>query len=403
MHPKKLKIEDYTYDLPPHRIAQHPLKERDASKLLVFNAKGSIEDAVFRDLHQHVPSQSLLIFNETRVIRARLIFPRGEGLKPIELFCIDPFDTDIESAMSATQMVRFNCMVGNAKRWKDEQLLEWKNDGGETILEARKLGRDGSTFQVEFSWTSSQHFAGILEELGQMPLPPYMRRSEEPDDADRYQTVYATRDGSVAAPTAGLHFTDRVFDSLKQNQVQLESVVLHVGAGTFKPVSSDTMDGHDMHSEAIEVSAALIEKIASNPSITAVGTTSCRTLESLYWLGVQVLNERKIDFGQVYVGQWEPYEQEDLPSTQEALSALLNEMSSRGVRILRGKTQIIIAPGYTYRVIHRLITNFHQPASTLILLVAAGLKDNWKKVYAHALENEYRFLSYGDSSLLHIR
>lgn len=236
-----------------------------------------------------------------------------------------------------------------------------------------------------------------------MPLPPYMRRSEEPDDADRYQTVYATRDGSVAAPTAGLHFTDHVFDSLKQNQVQLESVVLHVGAGTFKPVSSDTMDGHDMHSEAIEVSAALIEKIASTPSITAVGTTSCRTLESLYWLGVQVLNERKIDFGQVYVGQWEPYEQEDLPSTQEALSALLNEMSSRGVRILRGKTQIIIAPGYTYRVIDRLITNFHQPASTLILLVAAGLKDNWKKVYAHALENEYRFLSYGDSSLLHIR
>ncbi len=403
MHPKDIRIEDYTYDLPDHRIAQHPLAKRDSSKLLVFRADGSIEDAIFSELNNHLPQDSLLVFNETKVIRARLIYPRGEGLKPIEIFCIDPYKVDIESAMSATGTVDFNCMVGNAKKWKDDMHLTWLDSDGNVLLNAEKLGREGSSFQVRFTWESDKHFAGILEELGHIPLPPYMRRNDEPEDVDRYQTVYATRDGSVAAPTAGLHFTDAVFKSLESKNVELARVVLHVGAGTFKPVSSDTMEGHDMHSEAIEVRRDLIEKLIDGRTVTAVGTTSCRTLESLYWLGVRAFNGEEVDFDQVYVDQWAPYDMSDLPSPQKALAALAAAMKENGRSILRGKTQIIIAPGYEYKVIHRLITNFHQPCSTLILLVAAGLGSKWKKVYDHALHSDYRFLSYGDSSLLHIR
>lgn len=400
-HPKDIKIQDYTYDLPDHRIAQHPLAQRDASKLLVSHSDGSITDAIFRELPSYFGDGDLLVFNETRVIRARLIFPRGEGLRPIEIFCLEPFEIDIESAMSATGSVDFQCMVGNAKKWKD-QVLTWNDESGESMLHAEKVERQGGTFIVRFTWKSNLHFAAILEELGKIPLPPYMHRNAEPEDLDRYQTVYATRDGSVAAPTAGLHFTDNVLNGIEQSGGTLGRVILHVGAGTFKPVSADTMEGHDMHSEAIEVTSELLQQLIASPRITSVGTTSCRTLESLYWLGLKAHYGEDIDFNNVYVDQWEPYREVEHIERQAALEALHKAMSESGVTLLRGKTQIIIAPGYEFRVVNRLITNFHQPGSTLILLVAAAIGDNWKAVYNHALSNNYRFLSYGDSSLLHI-
>lgn len=400
-HPKNIKIEDYTYDLPDTRIAQHPLAERDGSKLLVSESNGNITDLIFRDLPTYFEKNDLLVFNETRVIRARLIFPRGEGLKPIEIFCLEPYQTDIEMAMSASDEVVFQCMVGNAKKWKDEPLM-WKDENGNPLLYAEKQGREGGTFIIKFKWESNLHFAAVLEELGRIPLPPYMQRNAEPEDADRYQTVYATRDGSVAAPTAGLHFTDAVLSTIESNGGTLGRVVLHVGAGTFKPVSSDTMEGHDMHSEAIEVNRDLLEQLIVNERITSVGTTSCRTLESLYWLGAQILRGVDVDFNSVFIDQWEPYELPTHISRTQAIQAILDKMTEVGAHLLRGKTQIIIAPGYSFRVVNRLITNFHQPGSTLILLVAAAVGDQWRLIYDHALSNDYRFLSYGDSSLLHI-
>ncbi|NVK28363.1 MAG: S-adenosylmethionine:tRNA ribosyltransferase-isomerase, partial [Flavobacteriia bacterium] len=318
-----------------------------------------------------------------------------------EVFCIDPFETDIESAMSAMTTVTFKCMVGNAKKWKDLPLV-WKDEDGQDLLTAEKEGRDGGTFIVKFTWSKDIHFAAILEELGHMPLPPYMTRSDEPEDSERYQTVYATRDGSVAAPTAGLHFTKAVLQEIEEKGSKLGRVILHVGAGTFKPVSSDTMEGHEMHSEALEVSRDIIQKIIETPRVTAVGTTSTRTLESLYWLGVMIKGGQKVDMNRVFVDQWVPYESDADISVEESLGLILKEMSKQGVDSIHGRTQIIIAPGYTFKLVKRLITNFHQPGSTLILLVAAAIGESWKEVYGHALKENYRFLSYGDSSLLHI-
>ncbi|TNE28747.1 MAG: S-adenosylmethionine:tRNA ribosyltransferase-isomerase [Bacteroidetes bacterium] len=400
MHPKDIQIEQFTYELPEDRIAQHPLDRRDASKLLVFR-NGEITDEVFSSIPDSLPEESLLVFNETKVIRARLISPRGEGMRPIEIFCLDPLNKDIESSMSATGEVSYICLVGNAKKWKD-QVLTWKDPSGRPLLHAEKLGRDGANFHIRFFWEGPLHFAAILEELGHIPLPPYMHRSEEPEDVNRYQTVYATRDGSVAAPTAGLHFTNKVLQRIEEKGIELGRVILHVGAGTFKPVSADRMEDHDMHSEAFEVSTNLLRSILQSPNVTAVGTTSTRTLESLYWLGLKALNGEELDFHQLFVDQWEPYTHTDFPSSQDALSALLKSATEAGITTLRGRTQIIIAPGYTFRVISQLITNFHQPGSTLILLVAAALGDQWKDVYQHALTNDYRFLSYGDSSLLYL-
>lgn len=400
MHPKDIQIEHFTYDLPEERIAQHPLEQRDASNLLVYK-NGEVSDRIFNALPSELPPNSLLVFNETKVIRARLISPRGEGMRPIEIFCLDPLNKDIESSMSATGEVSYVCLVGNAKKWKD-QVLTWNDEDGQPLLHAEKLDRDGANFHIRFFWEGPLHFAAILEKLGHIPLPPYMHRSEEPEDVNRYQTVYATRDGSVAAPTAGLHFTTGVLDQIEQRGIELGRVILHVGAGTFKPVSADRMEDHDMHSEAFEVSTDLLKSILNTTTVTAVGTTSTRTLESLYWLGVKALKGEALDFDKLFVDQWEPYENLNLPTTEEALKALWNSAQESGCNTLRGRTQIIIAPGYSFKVISHLITNFHQPGSTLILLVAAALGDDWKKVYQHALNNNYRFLSYGDSSLLHI-
>lgn len=401
MHPKELSIEDFQYNLPDERIAQHPLKERDASKLLVRHSDGTLSDSSFSDLAQWMEPNGLLVFNETRVIRARLIYPRGEGMKPIELFCLDPLNHDIEGAMSAIGKVEYQCMVGNAKRWKG-QILSWDDESGNTLLRAIPLERNGGTFSVRFEWDHEMHFAAVIETLGHIPLPPYMRRSDEPEDAERYQTVYASRDGSVAAPTAGLHFTERVFDNLKGKGIELSRVVLHVGAGTFKPVSSDTMDGHEMHSEAFEVSRETLDQLISRPDITAVGTTSTRTLESLFWIGDRIRRGEELNLLDLFVDQWQPYDSPSNASTAENLKALLLAMDKGGVHSLVGRTQIIIAPGYQFRVVKHLITNFHQPGSTLILLVAAALNGEWRPVYEHALQSDYRFLSYGDSSLLHL-
>lgn len=401
MHPKDLRIGHYSYDLPEHRIAQYPLKDRDASKLLIRHQDGTIEDSVFRHLAEHLHREGMIVFNETRVIRARLIADRGEGLKPIEIFCLDPMGADIETSMSAVGQTDYACLVGNAKKWKT-QTLRWFDETGSLILEADKVDRNGATFHVRFTWPGEDHFAAVLEKLGHIPLPPYMHRSDEPEDQDRYQTVYATRNGSVAAPTAGLHFTEGVMNSIRDSGHSIGRVILHVGAGTFKPVSSDTMEDHDMHSEAFEVRRDLIEELVNAPSVTAVGTTSTRTLESLYWIGLQILSGQEPDPGHLFVDQWEPYHPGDRPETPDSLKALLDYMGARRTDVIRGKTQIIIAPGYNFRIVNSLITNFHQPGSTLILLVASAIGDHWKTVYEHALNNDYRFLSYGDSSLLHL-
>lgn len=401
MHPKEIRIEDYTYELPDERIAQHPLENRDGSKLLYLQKDGRVNDLVFKNLPTLFEADDYLVFNETRVIRARLIFPRGEGMKPIEIFCLDPHQSDIESAMTATTTVDFKCMVGNAKKWKDIP-LQWLDENGNTLLSAEKLGREQGAFIVRFTWNNGLHFAAVLEALGHIPLPPYMQRPDTIDDANRYQTVYATRDGSVAAPTAGLHFTERVLKDIEAKGGQLGRVVLHVGAGTFKPVSSDKMEDHDMHSEAFEVNLEVVENILTSGRLTAVGTTSCRTLESLYWVGAQIANGQKVDLNNVFVDQWEPYSDLTQPSTEVALTALLNLMKAENTSVVRGRTQIIIAPGYNFKVVQRLITNFHQPGSTLILLVAAAIGPKWKEIYQHALNSDYRFLSYGDSSILSI-
>lgn len=401
MHPKEIKIEDYSYSLPDERIAQYPLEKRDHSKLLVRNHDGSIVDRQFFNLPEELDEKSLLIFNETRVIRARLIFPRGEGMRPIEIFCLNPADLDIEMAMSATGSVSYMCMVGNAKKWKG-QTLEWFDENGQLLLQAENIGREEGTFIVKFSWPGSAHFAAVLETLGHIPLPPYMHRSDEVSDANRYQTVYATRDGSVAAPTAGLHFSDDVMENLTEKGIEQDRVVLHVGAGTFKPVSSDTMSDHDMHSEAFEVKVSTLEKLLNAENVVAVGTTSTRTLESLYWLGVQVAEGKAPNLDALFVSQWEPYEVDSKISLSDSLDALIKYCHLKNTSIIRGKTQIIIAPGYRFKVVNQLITNFHQPHSTLILLVAAAIGESWKEVYAHALNSNYRFLSYGDSSLLSI-
>ena len=396
---RNISIDEYDYPLPEERIAKYPLAERDASKLLVMK-DGVIQASQFRHIGDFLPSRALLVFNETKVIRARLQFQKETG-SHIEVFCLEP-DDDYQIAFSSCSPVRWKCLVGNSKRWREGSLRMPLTVGGqEVMLTAHRVAKNDQYSEIEFSWTPAElPFAAILETAGEIPLPPYLNREAEPEDRDRYQTVFARYDGSVAAPTAGLHFTKPLLEQLRHEGFELDEVTLHVGAGTFRPVATATIGEHAMHSETIVVRKSLIENLIrhiGNP-IIPVGTTSTRTLESLYWIGM-MLAEQGMELRQLHVDQWYPYEDHQPLATHEALEKILAYLNLHRSTHLEASTALMIAPGYQMKVITGLITNFHQPRSTLLLLVSALIGERWKEAYQYALEHGFRFLSYGDSCL----
>lgn len=399
-HPGNLSISDYTYTLPEERIAQYPLTQRDASKLLVYR-NGTITDAQFTHLAEHLPAGSLLVFNATRVVRARLLMRRSTG-GLVEIFCTDAADAsrDFTRLLEATGSAEVLAFVGNSKRWKPEEELVLDFATGQ--LHALKIAPAGDQWKVKLSWTPTElTFAEVLEATGKIPLPPYMHRDEESTDAERYQTIFASTPGSVAAPTASLHFTDAVLQSLQEKQITTTQVTLHVGAGTFQPVKSETMHGHDMHREQVIIPKQVIEQLLSHRgTVIAAGTTALRTLESIYWFGRQLVLSPGEFRNALHTSQWEPYENGPDVPPRVALQAILDWMNEYHHQTLTGYTQLLIAPGYRFRIVNGLITNFHQPQSTLLLLVAAFTGEDFRKIYQHALDHDYRFLSYGDSSLL---
>jgi S-adenosylmethionine:tRNA ribosyltransferase-isomerase len=400
--PRNLLMADYTYALPDERIARHPLTKRDASKLLLYK-DGVISEDTFQALHEHLPAGSLLVVNTTKVVHARLQFRKPTG-GLIELFCLEPHPQypDITTAMGQHGRALWQCLVGGAAKWKPGVLLQLEQDG--LFVTASLLRRNTTDFTIEFNWTPEHlSFAEVLKLVGKVPLPPYLNREADAKDEDSYQTLFAQEEGSVAAPTASLHFTPEVMQALEAKGIQKGTVTLHVGAGTFKPVKSDTPLGHDMHAEWIDVSKTTIEALLQNMQrpVVAAGTTAMRTLESLYWIGRKILESTEpISMEALAVAQWEAYDERASISTIEALNALLNWMELSGKDRLITKTSILIGPGYTFRVVNALITNFHQPGSTLLLLVAAFIGDDWHRVYDYALQHGFRFLSYGDGSLL---
>jgi len=405
-NPQNISIHDYTYSLPEERVAKYPSPERDASKLLIYH-DGIISENIYKNISHYIPENSLLVFNNTKVVEARLLFQKTTG-GVIEIFCLEPHEqyADITTAMLQKERVLWKCLVGGASKWKAGQVLKKKIKQGddELLLKASYIEKRNESFIIELSWSpSSLSFAEILHYAGAIPLPPYIKRAVEESDSERYQTVYAHFDGSVAAPTAGLHFTDTIFSELKEKNIQTDFVTLHVGAGTFKPVKAATMQEHEMHAEWIDVSKTTIEHISQNldNNIIAVGTTSLRTLESLYWLGVKSRESLVVSREPIQLLQWEAYEPDvkDI-STKDSLQSLLNWMKISKLERLIAKTQILIAPGYQFKIVKGLVTNFHQPQSTLLLLVAALIGKDWKEVYDYALQNDFRFLSYGDGSLL---
>lgn len=405
-HPGSLSIMDYTYLLPENRIARYPLAERDQSKLLIWR-NGNITEDLYSNLSEYLPVNSFLVFNNTKVVEARLLFEKANGGK-IEIFCLEPHKqyADITSAMLQKGNVLWKCLVGGAKKWKEGTLSTQikKYDSAEITLTARKVEQQTDSYLIELGWNDpNMSFAELLHVAGVIPLPPYLNRLAEDSDQERYQTIYARHDGSVAAPTAGLHFTDTIFEKLSAKNIRYDFVTLHVGAGTFKPVKSETMQYHEMHAEYIDVSYAFIDTLLHqlNNPVIAVGTTSLRTLESLYWLGVKTKLEPSITAEALSLTQWEAYTLAEKNITaEEALTSLLNWLKHHQTERLITKTQIIIAPGYTFCIVKALITNFHQPQSTLLLLVAAFTGGNWKNIYQYALDHGFRFLSYGDGSLL---
>ncbi len=404
MNPKEISINDYDYDLPEGKIALHPLQERDGSKLLVYKNK-EINESVFRKIDSFLPANSLLVFNDTKVINARIKFTKSTGSN-IEIFCLEPYGkiNEYSSVMSKTETVQWKCLVGGAAKWKETFLQkEIFIDGENIVLQAKKIEQITEAFIIEFSWTPNNYsFADIIEVAGKVPLPPYIKRDTNVADSNRYQTMYAKHNGSVAAPTAGLHFSNQIFKRLEEKNIDKLFVTLHVGAGTFKPVKADNMSAHEMHAEYLDVSIDAIIKLKENiGNITAVGTTSLRTIESLYWFGVKTFNDKNLQ--SLQLKQWDVYD-ENLAkqnlSAKDALTSLINWMQAKKLNNLFTQTQILIAPGYTFRLANMLITNFHQPKSTLLLLVAAAIGDDWKKMYDHALKNDFRFLSYGDGNLI---
>lgn len=400
---KSIRIADYDYPLPDERIAKYPLAERDASKLLHYQG-GSISETVFRNLPTLLPQGTLMVFNNTRVIRARLHFRKATGAQ-IEVFCLEPHTpADYEQSFAARGSASWTCLVGNLKRWHEGTLEQTLNVGGHEVrLTAERLGLSGTGHEVRFRWDDdSLTFAELLDAAGALPIPPYLNRQTEERDLVTYQTVYSRIKGSVAAPTAGLHFTPQVLADIDAAGIGREEVTLHVGAGTFKPVKSETIGGHEMHSEQFAVRRTTVERLlAHGATCTAVGTTSVRTLESLYFLGCMVKDCPDIDPSALRVGQWQPYERDYELSGEASLSALLRYMEAHDLDVLHAPTQIIIVPGYRFRIVSRMLTNFHQPQSTLLLLVSAFVGENrWRDIYRYALDNGFRFLSYGDSSLL---
>lgn len=399
---KHIKISDYNYPLPDERIAKFPLPVRDQSKLLVYR-HGEVSETRFTSLPDYLEAGELMIFNNTKVIQARLHFRKETGAL-IEIFCLEPIQpNDYVLNFQQTSHAAWLCMIGNLKKWKEGSLHKEMNVKGHTItLTATRGECRGTSHWVDFTWDNPEiTFADILEVFGELPIPPYLNRETQESDKETYQTVYSKIKGSVAAPTAGLHFTERVLQALRDKGVDLEEVTLHVGAGTFKPVKSEEIEGHEMHTEYISVNRQTIEKlIAHGGKAIAVGTTSVRTLESLYYIGVTIASHPDAGQEELHVRQWQPYETHPTMTTVESLQQILDYMKRHELEALHTSTQIIIAPGYTYHIVQKMVTNFHQPQSTLLLLVSAFVKGNWRTIYDYALGHDFRFLSYGDSSLL---
>lgn len=422
MDTKHIKISDYNYDLPDERIAKFPIAQRDHSKLLVYK-HSEVSDDVFHHLPTYLPQGALMIFNNTKVIQARLHFRKETGAL-IEVFLMEPAEpTDYELMFQTTGHCSWLCMIGNLKKWKEGSLkCDFEIKGHKLTLSATMrrgdaLGSEaqemvakggGTNYWVDFDWDNDKvSFAEILEAVGELPIPPYLNRKTEESDKTTYQTVYSKIKGSVAAPTAGLHFTDAVLKDLDAHGIDREEVTLHVGAGTFKPVKSLEIEGHQMHTEYIVVHRRSLEKLIKHECrVIAVGTTSVRTIESLYYMGVHLLKHPEANEEDLHVKQWDPYELSedgnlvDGITPMQAIQAIIDYLDRNGLEALHSSTQIIIAPGYQYKIVKMLVTNFHQPQSTLLLLVSAFLKGDWRKVYDYALSHDFRFLSYGDSSLL---
>lgn len=399
---KHIKISDYNYPLPDERIAKFPLPVRDQSKLLVYR-HGEVSETRFTSLPDYLEAGELMIFNNTKVIQARLHFRKETGAL-IEIFCLEPIQpNDYVLNFQQTSHAAWLCMIGNLKKWKEGSLHKEMNVKRHTItLTATRGECRGTSHWVDFTWDNPEiTFADILEVFGELPIPPYLNRETQESDKETYQTVYSKIKGSVAAPTAGLHFTERVLQTLRDKGVDLEEVTLHVGAGTFKPVKSEEIEGHEMHTEYISVNRQTIEKlIAHGGKAIAVGTTSVRTLESLYYIGVTIASHPDAGQEELHVRQWQPYETHPTMTTVESLQQILDYMKRHELEALHTSTQIIIAPGYIYHIVQKMVTNFHQPQSTLLLLVSAFVKGDWRTIYDYALAHDFRFLSYGDSSLL---
>lgn len=410
MDTKHIRISDYNYPLPDERIAKFPLAQRDHSKLLVYN-KGAVSDDTFLNLPNYLPKGALMVFNNTKVIQARMHFHKETGAL-IEIFLLEPAQPhDYELMFQTTSSCSWYCLVGNLKKWKEGSLIRDIDIKGEKVqVKATRLGEHGTSHHIQFEWTSNVSFAEIIDAMGELPIPPYLNRATQESDKTTYQTVYSKIKGSVAAPTAGLHFTPDVLRAIDAYGIDREELTLHVGAGTFKPVKSEEIQGHEMHTEYIAVHRQTLEKLLQhNCQAIAVGTTSVRTLESLYYMGLKVLQQPDIKEEELHVNQWEPYGAQqndngetinDKANVKDAIQALLNWLDRNHLSTLHSSTQIIIAPGYEYKIVKMLVTNFHQPQSTLLLLVSAFVHGDWHKIYDYALSHDFRFLSYGDSSLL---
>ena len=397
---KNLHMENYQYLLPEKRIAKYPLDRREISKLLIHR-NGEISEDIFNNIGNHLSGFNTLVFNNTKVIHARLLFTKPTGAK-IEIFCLEPsLPSDYTLSLTSTRETVWKCLVGNLKKWKEDHLvMEIVVNGEDVKLFAERIDKSEGSVLIRFRWSAETiTFGEILEASGHIPVPPYLNRDDEPLDSIRYQTVYSKLRGSVAAPTAGLHFTPEVIDKLRKSGFNTAEITLHVGAGTFRPVKSNTIGGHTMHSEHFSASRETIESLYSK-EIIAVGTTSVRTIESLYWLGVKMLSDKAYGQEKLIINQWDPYNLENNISVTESLDAVLSYLDKNRLRHLEAITGIIIVPGYDFRFVKGLITNYHMPGSTLLLLVAALIGDRWKDIYQYALDNEFRFLSYGDSSLL---